>query len=93
MKTNKTRFENLGFANCGKYWTFCDLSSDIFAQIGQHYKNKMELLADMQRFAEERGFDQQNEIKESVKQQFDNYPHLAKIPDTVEGWQELQKVK
>lgn len=56
-KVIKTRFENLGFTNCGKYWSFCDLSSEFLATIGQHYRTKVELLADMHRFAEERGFE------------------------------------
>lgn len=55
IKINKTRFDGLGFANIARgLWMFIDTSTG--AQIGAHYSRKDELLADITRFAQERGF-------------------------------------
>jgi hypothetical protein len=52
-----TRFPGLGYANvrgCG--WIFVDMSDGDEAQIGAWYPTRTELLADLVRFAEERGY-------------------------------------
>lgn len=50
-----TRFAGLGFTQVVRAsWRMVDLSTD--AVIGPQYKTKTELLADLPRFAAERGF-------------------------------------
>jgi len=59
-KYKKTRYENL-FYRCEApgMWAFYDYEKfyDHYAWVGQKYKTELELLADMQRFAEERGYE------------------------------------
>lgn len=58
MKTKiiKTRFINLGYASQAPFqWSFYDLSTN--ESIGPKYPHKDELLADINRFAIERGYD------------------------------------
>lgn len=51
----KTRFENLGYKKEAlNQWSFYDL--ETMASIGPKYHSKDELLADLYRFATERGF-------------------------------------
>lgn len=55
IKASSTRFAGLQFAKITDgLWMFID--ADGGAQIGPQYARKEELLADLQRFAEERGF-------------------------------------
>lgn len=58
MRIHKTRFDRLGYANvCPGIWQFIDLIEPCApAQIGRLYATKAELLADLERFAQERGF-------------------------------------
>ena len=56
-----TRFKGLGFTYFGyKHWQFVDLSwkpaDEMPTQIGAIYPSRSELQADINRFAEERGF-------------------------------------
>jgi hypothetical protein len=54
MKTNSTRFPELGFVNQARgLWRFVDMSTG--AVIGPCYARKDELLADLTRFATEFG--------------------------------------
>lgn len=53
-----TRFHNLGYAKeAPKTWSFYHVEGDYIASIGAKYTSQIELLADAQRFAEERGYD------------------------------------
>jgi hypothetical protein len=56
LKLNKTRFDGLLFANLEPgCWSFFD-DTDGPARIGPLYHSRDELLADLHRFACERGF-------------------------------------
>lgn len=53
----KSRFIHLWYGCIAPAtWTIFDNQDGQMAQIGQQYKSKDELLADLQRVAEERGF-------------------------------------
>jgi hypothetical protein len=55
LKISKTRFSGLGYSSIARgVWMFMDLDGN--AQIGPQYPTKAELLADLYRFASERGF-------------------------------------
>lgn len=55
VKIRPTRFQGLGYALWVE-WRVWDISTERPAPIGPHYKTKMELLADIDRLAQERGF-------------------------------------
>ena len=59
MKTNKTQFKGLEYGNYGKpvIWAFFDCLDNEPAKIGYNYQTKQALLADLHRFATERGFE------------------------------------
>lgn len=54
-----TRYKGLGYIQVdATTWQFVDtLEPGHDAQIGAHYRSKAELLADVERFAQERGFE------------------------------------
>lgn len=53
-----TRYNGLGYIRVdSSTWQFVDTLEDNDAQIGAHYRSKAELLADVERFAQERGFE------------------------------------
>lgn len=54
LKAKPTRYNGLHFFKGPGYWSFADFDH---APIGPHYPTRAELLADMSRFAEERGFE------------------------------------
>lgn len=63
MKSNyiKTRVQGLGFIkNAVNNWQFVDILQSEYnnqiSRIGQMYRTKSELLSDIQRFSEERGY-------------------------------------
>lgn len=51
----RTRFKELAFVNNGDHWRFVDTSSG--STVGQLYKTKTELLADLDRYAHNFGCD------------------------------------
>ncbi len=56
-KARPTRFEGLGYRmDAPGLWRFVDTSDGMEATIGPQYKTKLELLADLGNFAQERGF-------------------------------------
>lgn len=54
MATQPTRFPELGYAKMDEnLWRIVDRDGD--APVGPHYRSKMELLCDLQRYAAEYG--------------------------------------
>lgn len=55
LTVHRTRFPELGYVKIDNAcWQFIDLNQpDRMAQVGPHYKTKVELLADLERYARE----------------------------------------
>lgn len=57
LRPKPTRFEGLAYDFiCPGVWMFLDVLGQPPAQIGRQYASKAEMLADVERFAAERGF-------------------------------------
>ena len=53
LNVKRTRYPDLGYARTGDIWRVVDINSG--SVVGPHYKTRIELLADLNRYAHDYG--------------------------------------